>query len=305
MLISNFKEVDRKAHQRKLKGRIINVKHTRVKTRDRRDINIAATALGISAGTFIALRTRYRANLPKHLSKVKEMALKINPDTIVDPKLVKPDSKLTMVLPGLTNKGFNREQDYIIGALQNTLQDPKRIYIKSTMDFFNTPSVTLPNKKLEVAANYANIPRTLLKNMIKGEHPDAIKAAAEVLALRKKYGNNLHIDMIGHSGGGMTFRETNHLLNHLGEYNTKSVSIGSPNTGVIPTPKNHIAINSLSDPVAKTMIDKRNLINVTGIQKNAHGPREYFKSEQFKRVLKRSLFGGTAAGTYTSLTDDK
>ena len=282
MLISDFREVDRKAHHRNIKGRLINVKQTKVKTKERNNSLLIAgvSTLGISVAGFAALRGRYKANVGTHIAKITEYANNLNLDDYVDSKKLTPNSLITLVKPGVPFNRIDPSTKLLTKAITDLSTNPNRLIVKAPTDAFHTPNL---GKLDPIAAPYVT-----LKSLVRGENPDALMSAAIIKKIKDTYGKDIPIQMIGHSGGGITFRESNYLLSKMGYSNISSMAIGSPNYGIIKTPKSHITLNNVFDPVASVNLDSSNIKTFKGSKGN-HSISSYINNIEARKTLKKYL----------------
>jgi hypothetical protein len=220
-----------------------------------------AAGLGVSVGTIMVARERYRRNLPESVNMAREKADKIDPKTL---KNFDDKEQITLFQTGFTGAGGNvRRIAYEQGAerVVKKMLPSHGVVVRENKDFNIPQTVADPDANLRPGdpGFYGTVTikssTQFLGNAIKktastffatGRNPEAINLAAEAYAYHKKYPKK-SINIIGHSAGGIIAPEAANILKEM-KVPTKVVNIGGPDFGVIDYP-DYKAFASRKDPI--------------------------------------------------------
>lgn len=220
-----------------------------------------AAGLGVSVGTIMIARERYRRNLPESVNMAREQADKIDPKTL---KNFDDKEQITLFQTGFTGAGGNvRRIAYEESAervvkemlpshgvvvrenkdfnVPQIIDDPNSLLKPSDPGFYQTPDA-----KFTVQFLGGAIKKTASTFFATGRNPEAINLAAEAYAYHKKYPKK-PINIIGHSAGGIVAPEAANILKEM-KVPAKVVNIGGPDFGVIDYP-DYKAFASKKDPI--------------------------------------------------------
>ena len=238
----------------------------------------------------IEIFKRYKNNLTK-----AGKLLKNDPSQIEDMKLGKYAEKprktdkeqLTFFLAGLSDKESDVEAAYKIINKQFN----KEGFFDKTELFAMTQERT--NRSQPIAAlNVAG------GHLVKGENPDAKKIAKHILEWKQK---NPHakVNLLGHSGGGLTAKDVAYILNEAGvdKNDIKTLTLGTPYLDIYenktPTKNiinkdevfNNVPIrnNNLTEIVEKPNVEN-NLDNTIRFHQARSYSSPYFKTQDGKYI---------------------
>lgn len=253
-----------------------------------------AAGLGVSTGTIMIAKERYRRNLPESVNMAREKADEIDLKTL---KNFDDKEQITLFQTGFTGAGGNVRR---IANEQNAERIVKQmlpshgVVVRENKDF-NIPQVFAdPDANLKPGdpGFYGTVTikssTQFLGNAIKktastffatGRNPEAINLAAEAYAYHKKYPKK-PINIIGHSAGGIIAPEAANILKEM-KVPTKVVNIGGPDFGVIDYP-DYKAFASRKDPITGIFPSpKATYVNEVG----NHNYESYLTNPQIRKEV--------------------
>lgn len=252
---------------------------------------IAAGALlvGMPVATYTAVRANYRKGYDESAKQAKEMASGVEVPDLGDDK-----THVTFAVGGFAgdSKGGERvanelkSKDMGLGNhhiewMRNdefdvrTKKELEQGISRGKDDGNPVKGIEFPVRALQTFM------RTTLNQ---GRNPVAVKLAAQAYAYHQKYPDK-PINLVGHSAGGITVRETAELLEKMG-VKSKVVAIGSPHFGIAEPTEDNITIATAKDPI----------LNATG---NAVMKGTWFNSVKGHQI--KDYFGDPEVREFLSL----
>lgn len=269
----------------------------------------SALALGLPVATYMGLRAKYRAGIPKSAEIAKEKSKEIKVPDISDDQ-----DNMTFTIggfyAGLGGKTAQKKgQDYLTYKLSTEVLDPNHFVITHRNEEFDDqeadeyatniwtkkkPEEITVDEQINMAlrAFAGHTKKVLTPVLVKGRNPEAVKLASEVYAYKQKYPNK-SVNLVGHSAGGMIAHEAAEILDILG-IKTKTVNLGTGYFGFTKTPEGSesYTITDRSDAYLQTLAPgSKNpvFIGNPGFDPSKHELKHYMRSEESKEALRKIL----------------
>jgi|GEM_PF-5771656 len=213
------------------------------------------------------------------------------------------EGKLPIVGPSVKQVIFTVGGFGTKDAFSESVKLKKNIH---SLDVKDTQVIPIPYHDFNVATNVEKDPlgsagEALAKfvdtTTVKKRNVTAVKLAATVL-IYKKANPHVQIQLVGHSGGGLTVQETHEILHTL-NVKPKTTAIGSPDVGILPGTGNVVTATSKHDKILK-LSGGKGINSVPFDNVDAHGQDEYFKDPHFREFAKKRLTPGSRLDSITS-----
>jgi len=188
---------------------------------------VTASILGLSVTNYLILKARYEDNLKKSGKDIKEgkdiPKMRVTGLTPKPKKTEKP--QLTFFFAGLSSNHTQVKDSY--DAIRKSFKDEG--FLNKTEFIGVTQEVTNRGK-----------PKALISivggNLAKGKNTDSEKIAKYIYDWKQK-NPNAKINLIGHSGGGLTSKDVAYILHQTGinKSDLRNLTVGTPFLDVIPS----------------------------------------------------------------------
>lgn len=191
-----------------------------------RNTVVTAAMLGRPVTNYLILKARYEDNLKKSGKGIKEgkdlPKMRLTGLTPKPRKTEKP--QLTFFFVGLSNNNTQVKEAY--GALRKSFKNEG--FLNKTEFIGVTQEVTNRGKSKAVIS-------TLGGNLAKGKNTDSEKIAKYIYDWKQK-NPDAKINLIGHSGGGLTSKDVAYILHETGvkKSDLRNLTIGTPYLDVVP-----------------------------------------------------------------------
>ena len=234
---------------------------------------VAASTLGLTAASYIALKRRYIGNLDKAAKSIK-----VNPD--IGKVVNKKD--ITFVLGGFTKDSTIKNTDplgqarYIRAELLTPFE--RKLHEVIALDH----KFTTDNIKDDLV-NVADRSKLIATPLFKGRNDEAVRLAEEIYSWHIKNPNK-PINLIGFSIGGNLGRDVEYILRKK-KVNVKLATLGTADLKLVPSDK-HLNIMGSKDEF-NFKLKSRNSVLVNDVK---HTPDSYIKNDDVQRQLKQYLF---------------
>jgi len=187
---------ERKQHYRNIKGKRVLVRKSKVEKNNHIIRNTLLAATGITLGSYLLSRNRYRKQLPSHIKDAMLNRTK-HTDFIAEliPNIEKHNNSVTFLATGMNAKSPKIYND----IFQNIVQGKSFVITKVTKDNSNW---------------FKTIFNTTKSLVNKGKNNDTQDTLEKVLELIRQK-PDAKINIVGYSAGGIANFELNELLNTL------------------------------------------------------------------------------------------
>ncbi len=251
-----------------------------------RNTIMTASLLGLPVSNFLILKARYEDNLKQSAKNIKEGKDVPNMRvTGLTPKPKKTDKpQLTFFFAGLSDKHSEVVEGY-------------RLVRKSFKDegFLNKSELIGVTQEQTNRGKFKAITSVAGGNLVKGKNPDSEKIAKYIHEWKKK-NPDAKINLIGHSGGGLTSKDVAYILHQTGikKSDIRNLTIGTPYLDIVPskTPTRNIIVKedifNKSIPIKNKTLQEIDLvapINKTGVH---HYQEQHQISTYLNRKIKQS-----------------
>lgn len=283
----NFEKSRVKSYIRK--GRIVK-SHDRKKKPITKVLLSSAATLGLTTGTYLLLKNRYKKGIGESAKIALKEANKINVPDINTNKLQK--NNINFTIGGLWYNKETRKSTDIASYIEKKF---KGFTVPVDTDSFNDLPYKVPKNNIQVVLD---MKLTGIRNaFIKGYNPTARELAAQMYAYHKKYPTHTMV-AYGHSSGGTITNEAMLILEKMGvdKSKFKQVTFGANNYGILPSYKNSLHIvdtndwqaNPFSFPNKTTIGDKNKIKKSKTLGEKLiedHGIYHYVSSSESKKLI--------------------
>jgi hypothetical protein len=192
-----------------------------------RNTVVTAAMLGRPITNYLILKARYEDNLKKSGKNIKEgkdiPKMRVTGLTPKPKKTGKP--QLTFFFAGLSNNHAQVKEAY--SAIRKSFRDEgflnKTNLIGVTQEMTNRGK---PKAVISVAGG----------NLVKGKNTDSEKIAKYIYDWKQK-NPDAKINLIGHSGGGLTSKDVAYILHQTGinKSDLRNLTVGTPYLDIVPS----------------------------------------------------------------------
>ena len=201
-----------------------------------RNTVVTAAMLGRPITNYLILKARYEDNLKKSAKDIKEgkdlPKMRVTGLTPKPKKTEKP--QLTFFFAGLTKNHAQVKEAY--GAIRKSFKNE---------GFLNKTELIGVTQEETNRGRVKAVVSTVGGNLTRGRNPDSEKIAKYIYDWKQK-NPDVKINLIGHSGGGLTSKDVAYILHKTGinKSDLKNLTVGTPYLDVVPsnTPTRNIIV---------------------------------------------------------------